>query len=228
MTWIEQDLRVLSRIHISRELRVFGVKFQTQIFVCVKNLTFHNYASTAIASSQRSQENLDTCNPRFWSTKNWSPKKKVEVHWLRVTQGPILLKLIIIQVRAPPPPPVRPTQPPPAWTQPQLQNPTWLSSTTGWTHPFLADWTFLQLRIPKTGSENMAFIIKKLSRQNNFNQKRFSRNGRGSLTEMELRRLEGSVCGKLSQPTIFDEHIHFLPTSESCRNPVSWITMVGK
>jgi len=43
---------------------------------------------------------------------------------------------------------------------------------------------------------------------------------------MELRRLEGSVCGKLSQPTIFDEHIHFLPTSESCRNPVSWITMV--
>ena len=93
---------------------------------------------------------------------------------------------------------------------------------------FFADWTFLPLRIPKTGSENMAFIIKKLSRQNNFNQKRFSRNGRGSLTEMELRRLEGSVCGKLSQPTIFDEHIHFLPTSESCRNPVSWITMVGK
>ena len=44
MTWIEQDLRVLSRIHISRELRVFGVKFQTQIFVCVKNLTFRNSA----------------------------------------------------------------------------------------------------------------------------------------------------------------------------------------
>ena len=44
MTWIEQDVRVLSRIHISRELRVFGVKFQTQIFVCVKNLTFRNSA----------------------------------------------------------------------------------------------------------------------------------------------------------------------------------------
>ena len=27
MTWIDQDLRVLSRIHISRELRIFGVKF---------------------------------------------------------------------------------------------------------------------------------------------------------------------------------------------------------
>ena len=26
-TWIDQDLRVLLRIHISRELRVFGVKF---------------------------------------------------------------------------------------------------------------------------------------------------------------------------------------------------------
>ena len=40
MTWIEQDLRVLSRIHISRELRVFGVTFWTQSFVCVKNWHF--------------------------------------------------------------------------------------------------------------------------------------------------------------------------------------------
>ena len=48
MTWIEQDLRVLSRIHISRELRVFGVKFQTQIFICVKNLTFRNSAWTIL------------------------------------------------------------------------------------------------------------------------------------------------------------------------------------
>ena len=44
MTWIEQDLRVLSRIHISRELRVFGVKILTQIIVCVKKLTFRNSA----------------------------------------------------------------------------------------------------------------------------------------------------------------------------------------
>ena len=41
-TWIDPDLRVLSRKHISRDLRVFGVKFWTQIFVCVKNLTFRN------------------------------------------------------------------------------------------------------------------------------------------------------------------------------------------
>ena len=93
-------------------------------------------SSTDITSSWRSQENRDTCNPRFCGTKNWSPKKKVEVHWLGVTQAPILFKLIIIQVRPPPPPPplpVRPPQPQPAWSQPQLQNPTWLSSTTGWT-----------------------------------------------------------------------------------------------
>ena len=51
MTWIEQDLRVLSRIHISRELRVFGVKFLTQIFVCVKKLTFRNSARIRDTSS---------------------------------------------------------------------------------------------------------------------------------------------------------------------------------
>ena len=48
MTWIEQDLRVLSRKHISRELRVFGVKILTQIFVCVKNLTFRNSEAAAV------------------------------------------------------------------------------------------------------------------------------------------------------------------------------------
>ena len=35
----------LSRKHISRELRVFGVKFWTQNFVCVKKFTFCNSAS---------------------------------------------------------------------------------------------------------------------------------------------------------------------------------------
>ena len=28
------------------------------------------------------------------------------------------------------------------------------------------------------------------------------------------------------EPTIFDEHIHFLPT-EPCQNAISWITMVN-
>ena len=42
MTWMDQDLRVLSRKHISREVRVFWVRFWTQIFVCVKKLTFRN------------------------------------------------------------------------------------------------------------------------------------------------------------------------------------------
>ena len=41
-TWINQDLRVLSRKHISHELRVFGVTFWNQIFICVKKLTFRN------------------------------------------------------------------------------------------------------------------------------------------------------------------------------------------
>ena len=41
-TWIDQDLRGLSRKYISRKLRVFGVKFRTEIFVCVKKLTFRN------------------------------------------------------------------------------------------------------------------------------------------------------------------------------------------
>ena len=36
MTWIDQDLRVLSQKHISRELRVFGEKFCNNIFICVK------------------------------------------------------------------------------------------------------------------------------------------------------------------------------------------------
>ena len=35
-----KDLRVLSWKQISRDLRVFGVKFWTQIFIRVKNLTF--------------------------------------------------------------------------------------------------------------------------------------------------------------------------------------------
>ena len=74
----------------------------------------------------------------------------------------------------------------------------------------------------------MAFIIEQLSKQNNFNQKRFTRHDRGSLTAEEERRLEGSLCGKILEPTIFDEHIHFLPTPQSCSNPISWITMVGK
>ena len=38
----DQDLRVLSRKHISHEYPVFGVRFRTQIFVCVKKLTFRN------------------------------------------------------------------------------------------------------------------------------------------------------------------------------------------
>ena len=37
-----QDFHVLSQKHISRNLRVFGVKFRTSIFICVKNLTFCN------------------------------------------------------------------------------------------------------------------------------------------------------------------------------------------
>ena len=37
-------LRILSQIHISRKLRVFGVKFWTQVIVCVRNLTFRNSA----------------------------------------------------------------------------------------------------------------------------------------------------------------------------------------
>ena len=43
-TWIDQDLRILMRKYISRKSRVFGVKFLTQIFVCVKHLTFRNSA----------------------------------------------------------------------------------------------------------------------------------------------------------------------------------------
>jgi len=79
-------------------------------------------------------------------------------------------------------------------------------------------------RIPKTGSENMAFIIKQLSKRNKFKQRRFSRNGRGSLSAEQSRRLEKLLCGS-KEPIIFDEHIHFLPTAP-CDNQVSWITMV--
>ena len=48
----------------------------------------------------------------------------------------------------------------------------------------------LPCRIPKTGSENMAFIIKELSKQNDFKQKRFARNDRGPLTEAEASLLD--------------------------------------
>ena len=48
----------------------------------------------------------------------------------------------------------------------------------------------LACRIPKTGSENMAFIIKELSKQNDFKQKRFARNDRGPLTEAEASLLD--------------------------------------
>jgi len=45
------------------------------------------------------------------------------------------------------------------------------------------------------------------------------------LTREQARKLEGKLCSR-SQPTIFDEHLHFLPTSPSCHNLISWITMV--
>ena len=139
----------------------------------------------------------------------------------------LLLQLIIIQVTAQP---VRLTQPTPLLKKQPLQNLhlVWLmlSSTTGHP-PFLSRLTFLLLRIPKTGSENMAYIIKQLAKQNEFQQRRIGRNGRGPLTREQARKLEGELCSR-SQPTIFDEHLHFLPTSPSCDNLISWITMVGK
>ena len=43
--------RVLSQKHIRRKLRVFGVKFWTQIVVCVKKLTFRNSVWKVINSN---------------------------------------------------------------------------------------------------------------------------------------------------------------------------------
>ena len=44
--YTNKDLRALSRKQISRDLRVFGVKFQAKIFIRVKNLTFCNSGAT--------------------------------------------------------------------------------------------------------------------------------------------------------------------------------------
>ena len=81
-------------------------------------------------------------------------------------------------------------------------------------------------RIPKTGSENLAYLIKHLSERNNFNHKRYSRKGRGSLRPEQVKKMERRLCDS-STPTLTDGHTHFLPLPR-CSKTISWITMVCK
>ena len=81
-------------------------------------------------------------------------------------------------------------------------------------------------RIPKTGSENLAYLIKHLSERNNFKHKRYSRKGRGSLRPEQVKRMERRLCDSRN-PTLTDGHIHFLPLPR-CGKTISWITMVCK
>merc|ERR1719266_2663312 len=76
-------------------------------------------------------------------------------------------------------------------------------------------------RIPKTGSENLAFLIKHLSLRNNFTHYRFGKTQPRHLNENEFLEEQRRVCD-LPRPALTDRHLHHLGTIQC---PVTWISM---